>query len=55
MTFLGLHAGSSEQQTYLTIMKKREENEMGLCSISDHRTNSVLPMPSAAVASFAEL
>lgn len=22
MTFLGLHAGMSEQQTYLTIMKK---------------------------------
>lgn len=55
MTFLGLHAGSSEQQTYLTIMKKREETEMGLCSISDHGTNSVLSMPSAAVGSSTEL
>lgn len=35
--------------------EKREENELGFCVISDYETNSVLPMPSAAVASSTEL
>lgn len=54
MIFLGLHAGISEQQTYLTIMKKGGK-QMGLCSIPDPWSNSVLLMPSAAVVSSTEL
>lgn len=35
--------------------EKREENEMGFYVISDYETNSVFPVPSAAVASSTEL
>lgn len=53
--FLELHAGSSEQQRYFEIMKKKGGNRMGFCVISDYETNAVLPMPSAAVTSSTEL
>lgn len=53
--FLGLHAGSSEQQRYFEIMIKGRKMRWVFYVISDYENNSVLPMPSAAVASSTEL